>query len=101
MKNGPAFCLIFLLLPCVALGQTSPALQLTTRIALPNVDGRMDHMGIDLPGQRLFATAFDNHTLQVIDLQSGRHASTIPNLDDQQAAYYDSTTKHLFVTSGG
>src|SRR5258706_12036604 len=101
MKNGPAFCLIFLLLPCVALGQTSPALQLTTRIALPNVDGRMDHMGIDLPGQRLFATAFDNHTLQVIDLQSGRQVSTIPNLDEPQAAYYDSTTKHLFVTSGG
>ena len=48
MRNGAAFCLMFLLLPGVALGQAAPALQLTTRIALPNVDGRMDHMGVDL-----------------------------------------------------
>src|SRR5258705_13650915 len=101
MRNGSAFCLMFLLLPSVAFGQASPALQLTTRIALPNVDGRMDHMSVDLAGQRLFATAFDNHTLQVIDVQAGRQVSTIPNLDEPQAAYYDSTTKHLFVTSGG
>ena len=101
MRNGSAFCLMFLLLPGVAFGQASPALQLTTRIALPNVDGRMDHMGVDLAGQRLFATAFDNHTLQVIDLQAGRQVSTIANLDEPQAAYYDPATKHLFVTSGG
>jgi hypothetical protein len=43
----------------LASGQSS-ALPVTQRIALPNVDGRMDHMGIDIAGQRLFATAFDN-----------------------------------------
>ena len=101
MRNGAAFCLMFLLLPGVAFGQASPALQLTTRNALTNVDGRMDHMGVDLAGQRLFATAFDNHTLQVIDLQAGRQISAIANLDEPQAAYYDPATKHLFVASGG
>jgi DNA-binding beta-propeller fold protein YncE len=101
MRNGTAFCLMFLLLPGVAFGQASPALQLTTRIALTNVDGRMDHMGVDLAGQRLFAAAFDNHTLQVIDLQAGRQISVIANLDEPQAAYYDPATKRLFVTSGG
>jgi DNA-binding beta-propeller fold protein YncE len=101
MRNGTAICLMFLLLPGLAFGQGSPPLQLTTRIALPNVDGRMDHMGVDLAGERLFAAAFDNHTLQVIDLKAGRQASTIANLDEPQAAYYDPATKHLFVTSGG
>ena len=102
MRNGTVFCLMFLLLPGVAFGQASPALQLTTRIPLPNVDGRMDHMGVDLAGQRLFAAAFDNHTLQVIDLQAGRQVSTIPNLDEPQAAYYDPSTKRrLFVSAGG
>jgi DNA-binding beta-propeller fold protein YncE len=61
----------------------------------------MDHMGIDIAGQRLFATAFDNHTLSVIDLKAGKQVATIPNLDEPQAAYFDAPTNHLFVSSGG
>ena len=100
MKNGLALCAIVLFLLSLAFGQSS-ALPLTQRIALPNVDGRMDHMGIDIAGQRLFATAFDNHTLSVIDLKAGRQISLIPNLDNPQAAYYDPATNHLFVSAGG
>src|SRR6266516_546890 len=100
MKNGLALCAMVLFLPCLAFGQSS-ALPLTQRIALPNVDGRMDHMGIDIAGQRLFATAFDNHTLSVIDLKAGRQISLIRNLDKPQAAYYDAATNHLFISAGG
>ena len=60
-----------LLLPVLALAQASPVLVLKTRIPLANVKGRMDHLGVDLKGKRLFATAFDNHTVEVIDLQAG------------------------------
>src|SRR5262252_6673380 len=100
MKNGLALCAMVLFLLSVALGQSS-ALQLTQRIALPNVEGRMDHMGIDIAGQRLFVTAFDNHTLSVIDLKARRQVSLIPNLDNPQAAYYDAATNHLFVSLSG
>ena len=99
MKNGLGLCAMVLFLRSAS-GQSS-ALPLTQRIALPNVDGRMDHMGIDIAGQRLFATAFDNHTLSVIDLKAGRQTSLIPNLDKPQAAYYDAATNHVFVSSGG
>lgn len=44
-----------LLLPVLAMGQSSPVLVLKTRIALANVNGRMDHLGVDLKGERLFA----------------------------------------------
>jgi DNA-binding beta-propeller fold protein YncE len=101
MRNGLAFSLLFLLLPTLALGQASPPLQLTTRIALANVDGRMDHLSVDIAGERLFATAFDNHTVQVIDLKAGRQVSAIPNLDEPQAAFYDPSANQLFVSSGG
>ncbi len=101
MRKGLALCLMFLLLPSLAHGQASPALQLTTRIALPNVDGRMDHFGVDMAGERLFATAFDNHTVQVIDLKAGRQVFAIPNVDEPQAAFYDPASKHLFVSQGG
>src|SRR5882672_4793548 len=78
----------------------STALTLKTRVPLANVMGRMDHLSVDLKGQRLFATAFDNHTLEVIDLKAGRQIRTIANLDEPQGAYFDATTNRLFVASG-
>jgi DNA-binding beta-propeller fold protein YncE len=101
MRKGIALSLALLLVPGLGHAQGSTALPLTQRIALPNVDGRMDHLGIDIQGQRLFATAFDNHTLSVIDLKAGRQIASVPNLDEPQAAYYDAATNHLFVSAGG
>ena len=101
MKNGIAFCLAFILLPGLASGQPTTPVKLTDHIPLVKVDGRMDHMAVDVDGQRLFATAFDNHTLEVIDVRTGRQVSTIPNLDEPQGAFYDTAGKRLFVASGG
>ena len=64
-----------LLLKGLAFGQESSVLSLKTRIALPNIDGRMDHLGVDVKGQRLFVSALGNHTAEVIDLRAGRRAS--------------------------
>lgn len=100
MKSALPLCAMVLFLLSLAVGQSS-VLPLKQRIALPNVDGRMDHMGIDIAGQRLFATAFDNHTVSVIDLKAGRQISLLPNLDKPQAAYYDAATNHLFVSLSG
>jgi len=68
-----------------------------TPIRLTKVEGRMDHMSVDVKGQRLFATAFDNHTLEVIDLKTSRQVHTIPNLGEPQGAYYDAASNRLFV----
>lgn len=78
-----------------------PALTPKAPMMLTKVEGRMDHLGVDVKGQRLFATAFDNHTLEVIDLKTARQAHTIPNLDEPQGAYYDAATNRLFVACGG
>src|SRR5205085_6521075 len=101
MRNGGAFILIALLAPGFVFAQSSPFLQLTARIPLANVNGRMDHLAVDIEGQRIFATAFDNHTLEVIDLHAGRRISSLPNLEEPQGAYYDAAGKRLFVASGG
>ena len=93
--------LLALFLPVLAMGQASPVLVLKTRIQLANVKGRMDHMGVDLKGQRLFAAAFDNHTLEVIDVQAGRQVHTISDLNNPQSAFYDVSTNRLFVPCGG
>src|ERR1700757_443158 len=94
-----AFMLNCFLLSEPILAQEGPALSPKTPILLTKVEGRMDHMSVDVKGQRLFATAFDNHTLEVIDLKTGRQIHTIPDLDEPQGAYFDPETNRLFVAS--
>src|SRR2546423_9285442 len=90
MRNSAAVLLFAGLAICCAghlAAQEAPALTPKDPITLVKVEGRMDDLGVDVKGQRLFATAFDNHTLEVIDLKSGRQVHTIPNLDEPQGAY--------------
>jgi hypothetical protein len=82
-----------------AVGQEAPALSLKTRIAVPNINGRMDHFSIDLKGQRLFVSALGNNTVEVLDLQSGQRVRSITNLDAPQGVFYDASTNRLFVAS--
>lgn len=85
----------------MVVAQATPALSPKNSIVLTRVEGRMDHMTVDVKGQRLFATAVDNHTLEVIDLNAGRQVHTIPDLNDPQGAFYDADTNRLFVACGG
>jgi hypothetical protein len=97
-----------LTLLCVALstfsgvtrGQQSSALSLETHIALPNVRGRIDHLSVDLKGQRLFVAAVENHTLEVIDLKAGQPVRTIADLAEPQGVLYEASTNRLFVACG-
>jgi DNA-binding beta-propeller fold protein YncE len=95
------FIATLFLLNGLAVGQESTALSLKTRIALPNVQGRLDHFGVDVKGQRLFVAGVANHTLEVIDLKSGQRVRTITGLEEPQGVYYDAATNHLFVACGG
>jgi len=100
-KKMALFFLSFLVLGGAALGQEAPALSPRNPIHLAKVEGRMDHLGIDVKGQRLFATAFDNHTLEVIDLRARRQVHTITDLDEPQGSYYDAASNRLFEANGG
>ena len=91
-----------LILACgSAVAQQAPGLIPKDPIRLTNVEGRMDHLGVDVKGQRLFATSFDNHTLEVIDLKTGRQVHSIPGLNEPQGAFFDPATNRLFVACGG
>jgi hypothetical protein len=65
----------FLMMCCLAtvFGFAVPAsaeeklvLRLVQTIALPEVKGRLDHMGVDLEKKRLFVAASDNNTLESV-----------------------------------
>ena len=80
--------------------QDSQVLLLKTHIALPDVKGRIDHFSVDVKGQRLFMAGVGNHTLEVIDLQSGKRVRTISDLAEPQGVYYDAATNQLYVACG-
>lgn len=77
--------------------QEPRGLPLKTRIPLPNVNGRIDHLSADLKGQRIFVSALGNHTVEVLDVQAGRRVHTIADLAEPQGVYYDASTNRLFV----
>jgi len=83
-----------------AVGQAWQVLSLEAHIPLPNVKGRIDHSGVDVLRQRLFVAAVENHTLEVIDLTSGRRVHTITDLAEPQGVFYDASTNRLFVACG-
>jgi YVTN family beta-propeller protein len=94
-------CIVtLLLLSSLAVGQEGTALSLKTHVALPNVDGRMDHFSVDVKGQRLFSSALGNNTVEVIDAQSGQRIRTVPGLAEPQGLFYDAATNRLYAANG-
>jgi hypothetical protein len=95
--------IILLLAPVLNMhGQDKLPLKLLQKISMPNVKGRLDHFGVDLPGKRLFVAALgdDQNTVEVIDLQSGKWVSSIPGQSKPQGLFYSTDFKKLFVANG-
>jgi hypothetical protein len=77
------------------------ALRLAGTIPMADVKGRIDHMGIDLKGQRLFMSALGNNTLEVFDLGANRRIRTIHGLSEPQGVAYAPEFHRIFVANGG
>jgi DNA-binding beta-propeller fold protein YncE len=83
-----------------AVRQGLPALELGSRVILPAVNGRrLDDLGVDVKGQRLFVTAFYNHTVEVIDQRLGERARTLSDLRNPQGVFYQYSTNRLYLSS--
>ena len=76
-------------------------LRLETKIALPGVDGRIDHLAYDSAGHRVFLAALGNNTVEVVDLASRARVHTITGLWEPQGVCYIAVTGRLAVANGG
>src|SRR5438309_1469688 len=83
-------------------GQDTSALKLVQRIPMPKVQDRLDHLGVDVPGKRLFIAALGDkqNTVEVIDLKSNQRTSSIPGQSKPQGIFYSPDFKKLFVANG-
>ena len=107
MKNRRAmFAVICLLLAPIgarnAHAQDKLPLQRVETIPMPNVSGRMDHLGVDIEGGRLFAAALgaSQNTGEAIDLKAGKRIVSIRGQSMPQGVFYSADFQKLFVANG-
>ncbi|HLK34177.1 MAG TPA: hypothetical protein VKT29_13870 [Terriglobales bacterium] len=77
--------------------ETMP-LTLTGAIAMPHVQGRIDHFALG-PEGTIFISALGNNTEEVIDLAAGIVAHAIPGIPRPQGVAYVPEVKEIFVGS--
>jgi DNA-binding beta-propeller fold protein YncE len=100
MKNLAIILSCLLLGACSLSGQQPAPLTLTATIELPGVTGKFDHFAIDETGNRLFAAATGNHSVEVINLADNKIEQSIPNLGKPHGLAWVPATKSLYVADG-
>lgn len=80
--------MILLVGAALASAQTTQPLHLEKTIEMPDVQGRIDHMSVDVKGRRLFVSALGNNTVEVIDVKAGKRVKTITGLAEPQGVLY-------------
>jgi len=98
------FCLFLIFLMGMAMTRNLEAeeagpLRLIQTIPLRNVEGRIDHMAVDLKGQRLFVAALGNNTVEVLDLRAGKHIHSITGLHEPQGVGFISEFNKIFIAN--
>jgi DNA-binding beta-propeller fold protein YncE len=78
-----------------------PPLELVQTIALPKVNGRVDHFALDAKRGRLFVAALGNGSVEVVDLAKGERTKSVAGLDEPQGVAYLPETDRLVVACGG
>lgn len=85
---------------CAAMAEDAAPLRLVQTIPLGNVEGRIDHLSVDVAGQRLFVAALGNDTVEVVDLQAGARLRTLRGFAEPQGVAFVAEAKQLFVANG-
>src|SRR5437667_4566412 len=84
----------------LAYSQANAPLKMSQTIPLPGVEGRIDHMSVDVKGQRLFVAPLGNNTVEVVDLAQGKRSRSITGLKEPQGIVYIPTLDQVVVANG-
>ncbi len=90
--------------------QEKAPLRLVQTVSVPGAPRKWDHFGVDLQGNRLFATSEDAPAVEVFDLRTNKLIRTLTDFKephnteltiDADPIVYDPTSKYLYVVNGG
>jgi DNA-binding beta-propeller fold protein YncE len=79
----------------------TPALHLANVISFEGVKGEFDHLAIDLAGGRLYLAAEDQKTVEVFDLATSKHISSINLFTRPHGLVFVPGSSTLIVADGG
>ncbi|MEP7314137.1 MAG: hypothetical protein ABI859_16260 [Pseudomonadota bacterium] len=100
MRSAVALFIAMLAGASASASETQP-LTLEATIPLGRVTGRIDHLAIDLPRQRLFVAELGNDSVGVVDLKSGKLLRTMTGLSEPQGLVFVAATDQLYVANAG
>jgi DNA-binding beta-propeller fold protein YncE len=84
----------------IQIASSQAPLVLVASIALPGVEGRIDHLAIDGDTQRLFVAALGHNTVEVLDLKANRHLKSLAGFKEPQGIAVASDVKAVVVANG-
>ena len=80
--------------------QTKSPLRLLQTISVPGVTRKWDHFGVDLKGQRLFATSEQAPAVEVFDLKTNKHLRSLTDFKEPHNVLVFAELNRLFVVDG-
>jgi DNA-binding beta-propeller fold protein YncE len=80
--------------------QSGQPLSLVETIPMPNVNGRLDHLYVDVGTKRLFVAGLENGSVEVVDLKAAKWLRTIPGFQKPQGIVFVPHLDKIFVASG-
>lgn len=90
---------LWALLFCAGLAGAQP-FHLEKTIPVPGIEGKIDHLAVDVQGKRLILSAAASNTAEVLDLAAGRHLQSLPGMHEPQGAWYVAEVHKFYVANG-
>ena len=86
-----------------AQGSPTATFQLLHTFVMPDVPKGpyCDHLTVDVAGQRLFTTPQAEHSVEVLDLKSGKLLHRIGGLENPHSILFRPDVNRLYITDGG
>ena len=80
--------------------QGSEPLRLLQTIPILSIEGRIDHLSLDLKGERIFVAALGNNTIEVLPLSGGAPTKSLHGFREPQGVVYVPEFNQVVVASG-
>lgn len=100
MRKAALFLALGLFLAPRSPAQEKSPLRLLQTISVPGVTRKWDHFGVDLKGQRLFATSEEDPAVEVFDLKTNKHLRSLTNFKEPHNLIVFPELNELFVVDG-
>ena len=75
-------------------------LTLQRTLPLPQGTGKFDHFAVDLQANRLFIAATGNHSVEVLDLNTGKVTETLAGLGKPHGLAWIAESNMLYASDG-